>query len=110
MKVSTSGVVLAGTVLAGMVWAQLGGLTTQEWSTSGADAQQSHWIRKDPLISKAAMASGKFGFLWKLKVNNQPRQFTAFSEAVLVGNAMGYKGFRSLTVLAGPSNTIFAID
>jgi hypothetical protein len=112
MKISTYGVTAAifGTLLAGMAWAQLGGVTTQEWSTSGADAQRSHWIRKDPLISKASMASGKFGFLWKLKVNNQPRQLNAFSHAVLVGNAMGYKGFRSLTVLAGPSNTIFAVD
>jgi outer membrane protein assembly factor BamB len=112
MKISrySVSVMIFGVGLAGMVWAQLGGLTTQEWSTSGADAQRSHWIRKDPLISKAAMASGKFGFLWKLKVNNQPRQLNAFSQAVLVGNAMGYKGFRSLTVLAGASNTIFAID
>jgi outer membrane protein assembly factor BamB len=112
MKISGSGVAAAAFVVAagGMVRAQLGGLTNQEWSTSGADAQRSQWIRKDPLISKSAMASGKFGLLWKLKVNNQPRQLNAFSQAVLVGNAMGYKGFRSLTVLAGASNTIFAID
>ena len=112
MKISTYGVSAAifGASLAGVAWAQLGGVTTQEWSTSGADAQRSHWIRKDPLISKASMASGKFGFLWKLKVDNQPRRLNGLSHAVLVGNAMGYKGFRSLTVLAGPSNTIFAVD
>jgi hypothetical protein len=56
------------------------------------------------------MASGKFGFLWKLKVNNQARQLNTFSRAALVGNAMGYKGFRSLTMLAGASNTLFAVD
>ena len=112
MKISTYGVatVAFGIALVGVIRAQLGGLATQEWSTSGADAQRSHWIRKDPLISKAAMASGKFGFLWKLKVNNQPRHLNTFSQAALVGNAMGYKGFRSLTVLAGASNTLFAID
>jgi outer membrane protein assembly factor BamB len=108
-KYTVAAAVSAG-ALTGIVWAQLGGLSMQEWSTSGADAQRSSWIRNDPLISKAAMASGRFGFLWKLKVNNQPRQLNAFSQAVLVGNAMGYKGFRSLTVLAGASNTIFAVD
>ncbi len=112
MKISGSGLAAAvfGLAAGGMLWAQLGGLSNQEWSTSGADAQRSYWIRKDPLISKAAMASGKFGFLWKLKVNNQARQLNALSQAVLVGNAMGYKGFRSLTVVAGASNTIFAVD
>src|SRR6266567_1107248 len=97
-------------VLAGVVWAQLGGLATQEWSTSGGDAQRSSWIRKDALISKSAMSTGQFGFLWKLKVNNQPRQLSYFSRPALVGNAMGIKGFRSLTVLAGASNTVFAVD
>jgi hypothetical protein len=88
----------------------MGGLATQEWSTSGGDAQRSSWIRRDALISKSAMSTGKFGFLWKLKVSNQARQLSYFSRPVLVGNAMGIKGFRSLTVLAGASNTVFAVD
>src|SRR4051794_40064651 len=99
-----------GVTAAALVWAQLGGMATQEWSTSGGDAQRSAWIRKDPLISKAAMAMGKFGFLWKLKLNNQPRQGTYVSRPVLVGNAMGFKGFRSLTILTAPSNTVLAVD
>src|SRR5260370_6604110 len=101
---------VSAAVLAGVVWAQFGGLTTQEWSTSGGDAQRYSWIRKDALISKSAMSTGKFGFLWKLKVSNQPRQSSYFSRPVLVGNAMGTKGFRSLSVLAGASNTVFAVD
>jgi outer membrane protein assembly factor BamB len=90
----------------------MGGLATQEWSTSGGDAQRSSWIRRDALISKSAMSTGRFGFLWKLKVSNQPRQLSYLSRPVLVGNAMatGVNGFRSLTVLAGASNTVFAVD
>jgi outer membrane protein assembly factor BamB len=112
MKISRYRVVapVAAAVLAGAALAQMGGVPRQEWSTSGGDAQRSSWIRHDPLISKSAMATGKFGFLWKLKVNNQPRQSSYFSRAVLVGNAMGIRGFRSLTVLAGASNTLFAVD
>ena len=56
------------------------------------------------------MSTGRFGFLWKLQVNSRPRRLNAFSRPALVGNAMGYKGFRSLLVLAGPSNTVFAVD
>lgn len=104
----TAGVL--GVAAVGLAWTQLGGMANQEWSTSGGDAQRSAWIRKDPLISKAAMATGKFGFLWKLQLNNQARQRTYFSNPALVGNAMGFKGFRSLTVLTAPSNTVFAVD
>ncbi len=95
---------------AGLAWAQLGGMATQEWSTSGGDAQRSGWIRKDTLISKATMAKGRFGFLWKLKLNSQARQGTYVSRPAEVGNAMGFKGFRSLTILATPSNTVLAVD
>jgi outer membrane protein assembly factor BamB len=112
MKISRYKVMAAvsAAVLAGLVRGQMGGLPTQEWSTSGGDAQRSSWIRRDALISKNAMATGKFGFLWKLKLNNQPRQLSYLSQPVLVGNAMGFRGFRSLTVLAGASNTVFAVD
>lgn len=96
--------------LAGALWGQLGGLSTQEWSTSGGDAQRSGWIRKDFLISPASMATGKFGLLWKLKLNNQARQMHYLSHPMLVNNAMGYKGFRSLTMLSGPENKLFAVD
>ena len=47
---------VSAAVLAGVVRAQLGGLATQEWSTSGADAQRTSWIRKDALITKGAMS------------------------------------------------------
>src|SRR4051812_17633504 len=102
MKISRYSIAAAalGAAFTGAVWAQLGGLAAQEWSTSGGDAQRTSWIRKDGLISKAAMGSGKFGFLWKLKVNTEPRQRTYFAQPMLVGNAMGFKGFRSLTMLA----------
>jgi outer membrane protein assembly factor BamB len=112
MKISRYRVVAAvsTSALAGAVLAQMGGLPRQEWSTSGGDAQRSSWIRYDPLISKSTIATGKFGFLWKLKVNNPPRQLRYLGRPVLVGNAMGIRGFRSLTVLAGASNTVFAVD
>jgi outer membrane protein assembly factor BamB len=107
---TTTVVGFALVALTGITRAQLGGLSTQEWTTSGADAQRSHWIRKDALISPASMSSGKFGYLWKLKVNNPARPETSFSNPVLVNNAMGYKGFRSLTLLLGGSNKVFAVD
>ena len=45
--------------------AQLGGLATQEWSTSGGDAQRSSWIRRDTLISKAATLQGSYSHTWR---------------------------------------------
>lgn len=87
--------------------AQRGG---QEWLTGNADAQRSSWIRADAKISRGSMQKPGFQFLWKVKLDNEAKQLNSLTQPVLVGNIIGYKGFKSLALVGGSSDTLYAID
>ena len=87
--------------------AQRGG---QEWLTSNADAQRSSWIRTDAKISVESMRKAGFQFLWKIKLDNESKQLNSLTQPVLVGNIIGYRGFKSLAFVGGSSDTLYAID
>ncbi len=82
-----------------------------EWSTNGADAQRSSWVRTDAKISVPAIEKGGFGLAWKLKLADAGEQGNAFSgDTVLLNGYIGYRGFRSLGYIAGASGHIYAMD
>jgi hypothetical protein len=87
--------------------AQRGG---QEWLTSNADAQRSSWMRTDAKISGENMRKPGFQFLWKLRLDNEARQLNSLMQPVLVGNIIGYRGFKSMALVGGSSDTLYAID
>src|SRR4029434_8851143 len=87
--------------------AQRGG---QEWLTSNADAQRSSWIRTDAKISIESIRKPGFQFLWKMKLDNESKQLNSLTQPVLVGNIIGYRGFKSLAFVGGSSDTLYAID
>jgi len=77
-----------------------------EWSTNGADAQRSSWVRSDAKISVPAIQKGGFGLAWRIKLGD-----TAFSgDAVLLNGYIGYRGFRSLGYIAGANGQVYAVD
>lgn len=80
------------------------------WTTSGADAQRSSWVKADPKISKESMQKPGFQFLWKLKLNNQPVGLNSLTPAITLEGYIGYRGFRTLGYVGGSSDNIFAID
>jgi outer membrane protein assembly factor BamB len=86
-----------------------------EWTTSNGDAQRTSWIRSDPRISVANMAKGAegfgpFKFLWKLKVDTDPRKPNPLTQAVLLDRIIGFRGFKSVAFVATTSGTVYAID
>src|SRR5437870_13857763 len=81
-----------------------------DFSTSGADAQRSSWVRTDPKISKDSMQKPGFQFLWKVKLNNEPRQSNSLTPSALLTGYIGYRGFRSLGFVGGSSDNVFALD
>src|SRR5215470_14197360 len=87
--------------------AQRGG---QEWLTSNSDAQRSSWIRTDAKISVASMRKAGFQFLWKIKLDNESKQLNSLTQPILVGNIIGYRGFKSLALVGGSSDALYAID
>ena len=86
-----------------------------EWTTTSGDAQRSSWIRSDPRISVANMTKGAdgfgpFKFLWKLRVDADPRKPNPLTQPVLLDRIIGFRGFKSVAFVATSSGTVYAID
>ncbi|HYZ84931.1 MAG TPA: hypothetical protein VE621_11025, partial [Bryobacteraceae bacterium] len=80
------------------------------WTTSGADAQRSSWVRTDPKISKEGVAKPDFRFLWKLKLGDAPGQANTLTPAVLLTKYIGYRGFRDLALVESNNDKVYGID
>jgi outer membrane protein assembly factor BamB len=78
--------------------------------TSGMDGQRSGWLRSDSKISDAAMKKPGFQFLWKLKLNGQPKQLNSLTAPALLDFYIGYRGFRTLGFFGTSSDTVIAVD
>ncbi len=78
--------------------------------TSGMDGQRSGWLRSDSKISDASMKKPGFQYLWKLKLNGQPKQLNSLTAPALLDFYIGYRGFRTLGFFGTSSDTVIAID
>src|SRR4051794_753263 len=81
-----------------------------EYNTAGGDAQRSGWVRTDAKISPAAMAKPGFAFLWKQKLDSQPRQQNNLTQTLVMGGYIGYRGFRTFGFNAGASDKVYGFD
>ncbi len=81
-----------------------------DWVTAGSDPHRSSWVRTDAKISPDSMQKPGFAFLWKVKLNNDPRQMNSLSSGVTMDRYIGYRGFRSMAYVGGSSDGIFAFD
>ena len=99
----------AAALSAGVARAQFG-RGAGDWNTTGGDAQRSSWVRADAKISPASLAKPGFSLVWKVKLDNAPRQSNALTETVVMTGYIGYRGFRSLGFVGGSSDKIFALD
>jgi len=103
-----TGIVIgAGLASAALLHAQRGG---GEWTTKGFDAQRTAWVRADARLTKDAVQKGQFKFLWKQKVDNEPRQLNSLTDPVLLDLLIGYRGFKTLAFVGGSADRIFSID
>ena len=91
---------------AGVIHAQ--GRSAPDWTTDGADAQRSSWIAVDPWISIDTMP--QFTLVWKLKVDNEPRQMNALTAPSSMANLNSFRGFKSLVFVGGSAYNVYAID
>jgi outer membrane protein assembly factor BamB len=106
------GIACAATLGVALVPAQ--GRGAAEWTTSGFDAQRTGTIRTDPRISVEAMqkpgAFGAFTFLWKMKLESDPRAAGALTQPILLDRVIGFRGFKSIAFVATASETVHAVD
>ncbi|HEY7180426.1 MAG TPA: hypothetical protein VIC84_03355, partial [Blastocatellia bacterium] len=85
-----------------------------DWMTDNGDAQRSAWVRADAKISKESLQDPKrkpgFQLLWKLKLDNKPRQLNSLTPPATLERLIGYRGFRMLGFVGGSSDAVFTID
>ncbi|MCC7009733.1 MAG: PQQ-binding-like beta-propeller repeat protein [Acidobacteria bacterium] len=81
-----------------------------EWTTSRFDAQQTAWVRADERLTKDAVTSGNFKFLWRAELDNETRQLNALTPPVILDRLIGYRGFKALAFVGGSADRVFAID
>jgi hypothetical protein len=81
-----------------------------EWTTTAGDAQRTAWVRADARLTKEAVQEGQFRFLWKMKLDNQSRQWSSLSEPILLERLIGYRGFKALGFVGGSADRLFAVD
>ena len=85
-----------------------------EWTTGGYDAQRTASIKSDPRISVQTLQKpgefGAFKFLWKLKLEYDPKAPTALTQPILLDRIIGFRGFKSIAFVGTQSETVHAID
>jgi outer membrane protein assembly factor BamB len=105
-------ILLAAGATAALLHAQ--GRGGAEWTTIGGDAQRTASMKTDPRISPESMMKGgpfgTFKFLWKLKLEYDPKAATVLTPPILLNNVIGFRGFKSIVFVGTQSETLHAID
>ena len=83
---------------------------SNDWMTTGSDAQRTSWVRNDPKISLASMSKPGFELAWKTKFENAPRQLNGIMQPSLLDFYIGYRGFRALGFFGASSDRVIAMD
>jgi hypothetical protein len=78
-----------------------------QWLTALGDAQRTSWIRTDAKISVGSLGKPGFDLQWKAALDNQPRGTNGLANGV---TANGVTLFVPMSIVAGSSNNVYAID
>jgi len=79
-----------------------------DWLTDGGDPQRTAWQQQETAISPSSVRGMKL--LWKLQLDNVPRQMHALFPPLVAGRADTSTGPKQIAVVAGVSNNLYAID
>ena len=104
-----AGIVAAVMAAAGLT-AALGaqGPAKANWLTDGYDKERTSWQRNETLLSPDTV--GRMKLLWKVQLDNPPRQMHNLFPALIVGDVLTAQGRRELAIVAGVSDNIYGID
>src|SRR5438128_3946720 len=100
---------LAAVVAYGAAWIAVPGAQTPkaDWLTDGGDPQRTAWQRSETLLATDTVKGMKL--LWKLKLDNQPRQMHNLFPPLLAGGVATPGGEKEIAVVAGVSDNIYGI-
>src|SRR2546427_1092243 len=78
------------------------------WLTDGYDKERTSWQRNETRLSPGTV--GRMQLLWKVRLDNPPRQMHNLFPALIVGDVLTAQGRRELAIVAGVSDNIYGID
>jgi len=84
------------------------GLNAGDWLTFGGDPQRTGWAKSETTLSPDNVS--RLRVEWSLKLDNTPIEMNSLTVPVIVENIPTQKGFKDIVLIAGSSNTVFAID
>jgi outer membrane protein assembly factor BamB len=79
-----------------------------DWPTDGGNPQRTNWQKDESILSKENV--GNLKILWKLKLDNTPRQMHSLFPPLILGRVNTASGPKQIAIEAGSSDNIYAID
>ena len=81
-------------------------ILSADWASSSGNPQRDGWQRSEDKLSRASAAAGGIKLLYSYKVDSKAQRM---GTPVLLGNIIGWKGFKALLFVGGSSD-IYSID
>lgn len=79
-----------------------------EWTTDSFNPQRDAWQRNETKFTPARAKD--IELLWKIKTDNKPMGMQSFREPQIVAGVNTAGGTKTLAILAGSSNDVYALD
>src|SRR5579864_5043517 len=79
-----------------------------DWLTDGGNPQRTAWQKDEKILNLESVKNMKL--LWKLHLDNEPRQMHALFPPLIVERVNTPGGVKQIAIEAGVSDNIFGID
>src|SRR4051812_35205227 len=79
-----------------------------DWVTFAGNPQRTGWAKDESTLSRDNVKGLKLE--WKAKLDNVSKELNSLSAPVITINHPTTKGFRDFVIVAGASDTVFALD
>ncbi len=96
------------TLFFGWLFGCLGIAVAADWLTDGGDVLRNNWQKQETILTRDNVANLKL--LWKVKLDNKPRQMHSLLEPLVIGRVETKAGPKQLVIQSGVSDNLYAID
>ncbi|HTM50274.1 MAG TPA: PQQ-binding-like beta-propeller repeat protein [Bryobacteraceae bacterium] len=79
-----------------------------DWLTDGGDVKRNNWQKDEKIINPSNAKDIRL--LWKIKLDNKPRQMHSLLEPLVIGKLNTGSGPKQVVIQAGVSDNLYAID
>jgi hypothetical protein len=83
-------------------------LWAADWPTDGGNSKRDGWQRDEKILSVDSVKDMKL--LWKLKLNNEPREMHSLFPAMIADKVKTASGTKQIAIQAGSSDNLYGID